>query len=289
MAELANNRSPDATNFFSSGRYTEITKHKGGYSMDSHPLMIICISFIVEFLLIVGTNSLCGHKAALTRATMAAGGCAAYAVGCLTSGLQFLGQAHWQLVFSLFTCYLAFGLEAGALRRSFVLSLLRLALSVISVGFDIGGFWTIVMVTLGICLICIWGIDGRVGRHYMTVNITHGGRMVELTALVNTGNALRDPVTGLPVLVVGPDTAWKLLSLNPSQLCRPVETLATGSCCGLRLIPYRAVGQERGLLLGLRVEQLLVDGQKQEMIVAFSPQPIGNGGKFQALAGGHLA
>ncbi|MGN1021639.1 MAG: sigma-E processing peptidase SpoIIGA, partial [Aristaeellaceae bacterium] len=35
-----------------------------------------------------------------------------------------------------------------------------------------------------------------------TVELTHQGRTVTLTALVDTGNLLRDPLTGLPVIVV---------------------------------------------------------------------------------------
>lgn len=204
-------------------------------------------------------------------------------------GFGFLGEIHWQIVSSVLCCVVAFGLEKGLLRRSVLLILLRLAMEGIALGFGKGGFWALVMAALSICLMCIMGMDGRPGRQYLPITITHRGRSLQLTALVDTGNTLRDPVSGLPVLVADAEAAWKLLKLTEKELRHPVESLATGGCPGLRLIPYSAVGQERGMLLGLRVDQLLIDGRAEDMIVAFAPQPIGGGGKFQALAGGHLA
>lgn len=108
-------------------------------------------------------------------------------------------------------------------------------------------------------------------------------------ALIDTGNTLRDPVTGLPVLVADSDAAGKLLNLSSKELQHPVETLSSGKYAGLRLIPYSAVGQPSGLMLGLRVDQLVVDGRQMEMLVAFAPQRIGQGRSFQALAGGMVA
>lgn len=250
---------------------------------------VIFMNYLVDFLLIAGTNRICGHGHGLVRSALAAALGAAYAVSCMLPGFGFLGELHWHIIFSGLICLVAFGWKRGALRRSILLVLLRLAMGGIALGFGKGGFWAVVMAALSICLMCIFGMDGGSGKRYLPVTITHGGNTVQLTALVDTGNTLRDPISGQPVLVADAGAAWKLLELTERQLMEPVETLATCGCPGLRLIPYSAVGQTRGLLLGLRVDQLLIDGRAEEMIVAFAPQSIGQGGKFQALAGGHLA
>lgn len=257
--------------------------------MEIRPDMVLLMNILIVFLLIIGTNRICGYGPGLLRAAASAVLEGAYTLGCMLPGFSFLGQTHWRLIFSALICLSAFGLESGGLRRSGLLMLLRMAMGGIALGFGAGGFWAVVMAALSICLMCILGMDGPSGRQYLPVTITHGDRTLQLTALVDTGNTLRDPVSGLPVLVADAETARKLVGLTEKQLRNPVESLATCGCSGLRLIPYRAVGQERGLLLGLRVEQLLVDGRRTDMIVAFAPQSIGQGGKFQALAGGHLA
>lgn len=256
--------------------------------MEFRPDLVVLMNFLVEILLIAGTNRICGHKAAILRSAVAAAIGAAYAAGCLQSGFEFLGQWHWKIICSLVICFIAFGWERGSIRRSILLILLRLAMGSIAMGFGKGGFWAVVVAALSICLMCILGMDGRPGRQYLPITIVHREKTVQLTALVDTGNTLRDPISGLPVLVADAAAAWELLRLSKRELLHPVEALAAGGCSGLRLIPYNAVGQERGMLLGLRVEHLVINGRETEMIVAFAPHPIGAGGKFRALAGGHL-
>ena len=77
-----------------------------------------------------------------------------------------------------------------------------------------------------------------------------------------------------------------LLGLSQRQIAAPVETMSSGVYMGLRLIPYSAVGQSNGMLLGMRADKLYISGKEADMILAFAPQRIGNGKNFQALAGG---
>ena len=56
--------------------------------------------------------------------------------------------------------------------------------------------------------------------------------------------------------------------------------------CGLRLLPYRAVGVESGLLLAIRVDRAVIGGHSQRgLLVAVSPTPVSDGGGYQALIG----
>lgn len=64
-----------------------------------------------------------------------------------------------------------------------------------------------------------------------TVEIIHGERCLRLTALVDSGNLLRDPITGLPVIVVSRKAASRLITLPP-----PGEIIP-----GMRLISIRTV------------------------------------------------
>ena len=54
-----------------------------------------------------------------------------------------------------------------------------------------------------------------------------------------------------------------------------------------RLVPYRAVGVEQGLLLALRLDNVQVGEEEQgPMLAALSPTPVSDGGGYQALIGG---
>ena len=54
----------------------------------------------------------------------------------------------------------------------------------------------------------------------------------------------------------------------------------------LRLLPYRAVGVDRGLLLAVRVDRARVGGEELgPLLVAMSPTPVSDGGSYRALIG----
>ena len=109
---------------------------------------------------------------------------------------------------------------------------------------------------------------------------------MRMTALQDTGNTLCDPVTGRPVLVVGVEIAQQLTGLTQQQLRCPVEAIAEAPLPGLRLIPYRAVGQPSGLLLALRLQDVRIGNWKGSSLVAFAPDGLSREGAYQALTGG---
>ena len=277
---------PVATAFLLLGRYTVAITYIGGGGMENCLDIVAFIHFLVDLLLILGTNRICARPLGAKRAVAAAAVGAVYAVGCVLPGFSFLGVMPWRIIFLVLMGMVAFGLDYSALRPGVLFLLLRMAMGGIALGVGKGGFWAVVMAALSVCLMCLLGYDGRPGQQYLPITITHRGRTLHLTALVDTGNTLRDPVSGLPVLVADASAGEKLLCLTQHQLQHPIETIAAGGCPGLRLIPYTAVGQTNGLLLGLRVEELSIGGKREDMIVAFAPQQIGAGKAYQALAGG---
>lgn len=250
--------------------------------------LLMLLNFLVDLLLILGTNRLSGHGLGCKRAIPAAMLGGIYAGACVLPGFAFLGSLFWRLVSLGLMSAIAFGANQSGLRRGVVFVLLSMALGGIALGLSGGGFWSLVLSAAGICFLCLVGFRGRVGQQqYVPIAIHYGGQNVSLTALVDTGNTLRDPVSGRNVLVVDAAVGAKLLRLSAAQLAHPVETLATANLPGLRLIPYRAVGCPGGLLLGIRPDRVEVDGKEKEYIIAFAPQNLGHG-QYQALAGGAL-
>ena len=140
---------------------------------------------------------------------------------------------------------------------------------------------------VGIFFLCIRLVEQRnVGSELMPVELHYEMERVSIWALRDTGNSLKDPITGNPVLVVGPKVAEKLLGLTQEQLENPVESV--GVLPGLRLIPYRTVGCPNGLLLGMRLPNIKIGNWQGSSIVAFAPYGLGERQTYQALTGGYL-
>lgn len=249
--------------------------------------VVVLLNFLVDFLLLLGTNRLCGYSPGWGRCALAAAVGGIYGGACLLPGFHFLGNILWRLVSFVLICWLAFGFSVSALRRGMVFLLLSMALGGVAIGIGNGGIGSLLAALLGVGMMCALGFRERPGSVcYVPVDITYQGKRVRLTALCDTGNHLTDPVTGRSVLVVGADVAQQLTGLTRQQLQTPVSTMSQSPLSGLRLVPYRAVGQDSGLLLALRMKDVRIGKWKGSSLVAFAPEGFGKEGNYQALTGG---
>ncbi len=248
--------------------------------------LVMLVNFLVDLLLILAANRLCGYPVRLKRAVLGAGIGAVYAAVCILPGFRFLGNTLWRLVALGLMSAAAFGWNPATLRRSAIFVFLSMALGGIALGLGNGGVGALIAAAGAVCVICAVGFRGNaLAKEYVSVKLTYGGITRELTALVDTGNALKDPVTGLSVLVVGADVAKQLLGLSREQLLSPIETMTESKIPGLRLIPYRSVGNANGMMLAIKMERVCIGKQEVGNLVAFAPQILG-AGEYAALAGG---
>lgn len=139
---------------------------------------------------------------------------------------------------------------------------------------------------------------GQAARHgggeLLQVTISVGGRTQTVTALHDTGNTLRDPVSGCPALVLERQAADGLWSPEVAQVlaesAAPEEKMARlhriGCPVRFTLLPFRAVGTAAGLLLAARSDYIEVNGRRYPRTpVALSEQPVSVGGGYHALWG----
>ena len=249
----------------------------------------MALNALVDFLLLMGTNSLAGFPSDWKRNLLAAALGGLYGGVCLLPGFAFLSGMFWRIVFLGLMGLLAFGWNRGSLKRLGTFLLLSMAMGGIALGFGRGRFGTVVLSAASVWLLCRIAFGGRVGeKEYVPVKIRSGGREVQVLALRDTGNSLRDPVTGEPVLVLGADAAARLTGLTREQIASPLETMTRQVIPGLRLIPYRAVGQGNGMLLALRFEDVQIGSRKQSALVAFAAGGLGENSMYQALTGGAI-
>lgn len=129
-------------------------------------------------------------------------------------------------------------------------------------------------VTAGIAaFILIYRGLAEQGRIY-EVTLMENGEHVELKALFDTGNLLTDPVSGKPVSVVeetGAVRQW--LTKYPQKY---------------KVIPYRSIGREHGILEGIVVDELIVrrEGEQvveKDAVVALYEGRLSKDGAFQMI------
>lgn len=243
---------------------------------------VAAVSLLVNALLLLGTARLAGRGISPRRWLAAALLGAAHGAGCLVPGFGFLGGLHWRLVSLGLMGVLAFGPDG---KLCCIYAMLTMALDGAALAAGRGGLWQLPLYAAGVFLLGKFAF-GQPGRRLLPVEISGGGKHIRLTALVDTGNELRDPITGQSVLVIGSQAARELTGLTTEELQRPLETITASPLPGLRLIPYRAVGSESGLLLAMRFPVVCMGGRRGPGIVAFAPQRFGE--EYDGLIGGNV-
>ncbi len=235
------------------------------------------LNFLVDLCLLLGVNRLSGHPPGVRRAAAAAALGGGYAGACLVPGFQFLANGLWRAVSLGLMGWTAFGADRSGWSRSVLFLLLSMALGGLAMSIETGGTG-LILCAGGLAVLCRMGLRG-LGRQYLPMTVTYGGRTISLRALVDTGNTLRDPITGERVTVLSPELGLRM-GIPAAVLADPAGAMMPG----IRLIPARTVGGG-GLLAALRCDAVTIGGRAGGTLVAFARESFGNG-EYQGLTGG---
>ena len=245
------------------------------------------LNFLVDLLLILAANRLAGCPPSAVRCLMGAMLGGLYSGACMLPGWTVLGSLLCRGAVLVGIGLIAFGISCYVLRRCALLIFLSFALEGVVMGSGGGGAASLLTGTAAVLVLCFLGFrGGAASQELVEVELAKGEKSTALLALRDTGNTLRDPVTGQSVLVADHRSAAALLGLTRQQLLSPVETVASGVVPGLRLIPYRAVGCAGGMLVAIRLDQVRIGKWRGSTLVAFTPDGLGGNGAYRALTGG---
>lgn len=270
--------------------------------------LLFLLNLIANFLLLLAAGRMAG--AALRRGRIALGAAlgALYAVALFLPGLSWLALWPCKLASGVGMALAAYGGERYLLRVTVLFFGAAAALAGGVLGLELlggraltlenGVLYTPVDVRLLLlafvaCYFLLSLFFRRVGRRESDVarlTIALGGGEVTLTALRDTGHTLTDPADNRPVVVADAAALRGLLPpwADPADPVGSVERCHAAGSRSARLISYRAVGVECGMLLAVRAEQVRVDGKRLGApLVALSPTPLSADGGYQALIGGN--
>ncbi len=249
--------------------------------------LVVALNFLVDFLLLLGTNKLSGFPAGVKGCVLGAALGGAYSGMCMVPGFRFLGNLLWRTVFLLLMGLAAFGWNRSALKRLGVFLILSMALGGMAVSMGRGDFLGLCLGAAGVWLLTVLAFGDRIGgQEYVPLTVSYEGRQISAIALRDSGNTLQDPITGEQVFLISADLAEALTGLTRKQLASPLETLTQRPIPGLRLIPYRAVGCDSGMLLGMRFPETKVGEKKVSAVIGFAPEGLGQESMYQALVTG---
>lgn len=265
------------------------------------------LNLIINYLILLATGKLCCLPLKRLRFGLAAALGALYSVAVLLPQLRFLASPITKLALGILMTLLAFGGEKNLVKPFFaflaisatfggaVFAASMLAGNSISDGLYINASLKVLILSFAACYCVLTLVFKRFAvklrRKTTSVEITLCGKSAQFTALFDTGNELYDPISGLPVMVVGITAAQELLPEEciAALLRGPAEFLVSlaeneALKTRFRLVPFSAVGVQSSMLPVFRPDKTLVDGkEKQKLLVGLSPTKMCSDNEFSAV------
>ncbi len=285
---------------------------EGGEILTIYVDSLFLLNGILNHLLLLATARLTGAPIRLGRVVGGAILGGLYAVGAVLPGLGWLSVTPVKALMMVMMILVAFGWRLEAIKEALVFFALScafggvvlLVVNVFGTGLMVVGGsayypvsgWALLLTAAAVYLVAkvaLRGLASQLPAELVTVRLEHQGEVATITALYDTGNALKDPITNRGVVVLDWQAAPFLLPphADQGQIAQPADHFARWQKAGnhWRLIPSGAVGVGCGLLLARPCETMKIGKETiQNGLVAFSPTAVSSGGGYQALIGGRL-
>ena len=131
------------------------------------------------------------------------------------------------------------------------------------------------------------------------IEIMLNNKKINTKALIDTGNMLKEPITNTPVVVVEKILLYECI---PKEILNNINQIIGGDLekipqqiqsqyiSKLKLIPFSSLGKQNGMFLGIKVQQIKIIKESEEItkeniIVGIYQQSLTKNGEYQALMG----
>ena len=134
------------------------------------------------------------------------------------------------------------------------------------------------------------------------LKIIFNGKEIIVDAMVDTGNMLKEPLTGNPVVVIEKTSLYDLL---PKEILNNTESILGGDFNNipekikteyvqkLKIIPFSSLGKQNGMLVGIKPDKVIIINEeneetKENIVVAIYNKSLTKKGEYNALIGMEL-
>ena len=124
------------------------------------------------------------------------------------------------------------------------------------------------------------------------------GEQIKLQAMIDTGNLLKEPFTGIPVIVVEKNALYEII---PMELLENLEEILMGNmekiseetrqkyAPRLKVIPFSSLGKQNGMLVGVKADEVIIEGEYpkkiEPSIIGIYDKSLTKRGEYKALLG----
>lgn len=265
--------------------------------------VLFMVNFMINVLIIEGTGIIMCVDTKWYKSLISAMVGALYAVLVFFPGLSFIQSMAMKIILSAVLVWLAFGFKSRMhflkMWGSFYLASFIFGGSIIaimsttSIGGKLGAVysngeiyfnlpWRWVMVSaLGTyALVLYFGHvrKKRVAKEAITRNLTIyiNGKSVETKAIIDTGNSLFDPITGVPVIVCEHNTLKKIVPKGMEDMWN--------AGLKVRLIPFSSIGKEDGMMPAVIPDYVKIDGyEAKKCIIGITESTLSASREYHAL------
>ena len=247
--------------------------------------LLFMINFSMDFLCFFLAAKLFGIKLAIGRALLASAIGGAYSVTALFIKVSKITAFAIDVGMCALMCAICFGVRRKMRSLGFYI-IVYLAISMLlggamtalfnlinrlditlpkgsSDGISVWMFAALALISAGITLLGGALFKKRSIQKNALLRIEHKGKSISLEAMTDSGNLLKDPMSGAPCIIVDADAMEGVLSPKICEAARVgdvscVATLRGEDAKSVRLIPTKTATGD-GVLIGVRVDEIAVD------------------------------
>lgn len=270
-------------------------------------------NFIMDFIILWATSRLSGIKPHYTRIIVASILGGIYAVGYVWQLESVLYSLSAKIAASVLMVVVAIRplrwQDYGKILLYFYLINFTVAGAAIAFSFLLSdtaaarlfpGMW--IMVAM-LAALAIGMFAGRYVKNHLLpgllkfqVELRFGKNCCRGHGFVDTGNALKDPLTSKPVIVAEynlikeclPHDLRMMVEVNHSEGAMLDQIIASSWAHRLRLIPFSSIGRKNGMLLGIRADEVVLnigskDIQHKNAVIGIYREQLNSQGSYQLL------
>ena len=136
---------------------------------------------------------------------------------------------------------------------------------------------------------------------FFDMKIYYEDKIVNLKALLDSGNMLKDPISGVPVIIIEKEKIYEII---PKNILDYIEKIMKGDevqkkyniqnyISKIRMVPFMSIGKENGMLVGIRLDKIEIrtediNIERENIIAGIYDKKLTKDNRYNALIGLNL-